>query len=159
MEAPPSTAFEVSQPHLLLELLIVALNAPAQLGEVNQFGKGDFFGKRRQPVLGRLALVLRPLDQQSFLRSPLGAPFVAMRGANPQAGKARAQRLGRALAPCNRAPSRFRQAERQRLDRDRSVLGVAPHQLRRPPATHHVFAGNGRASGGHTVVVDRMPAA
>ena len=63
----------------------------AQFGEVNQISEGNVLRKHRKPVFGRLALALRPLDQQPFLRSQLGAPFVAMRGANPQAGKARAQ--------------------------------------------------------------------
>src|SRR5271157_5947198 len=122
VEAAPSTAFEMSKSDFLLELLIIALDAPAQLGEVDQISEGNVLRKRRKPVFGRLALAFRPLDQQPFLRAQLGAPFVAMRGANPQACKARAQRFGCALAPCNRAPGPFRQAERQRLDRDRSVL-------------------------------------
>ena len=105
VEAAPSTAFEMAKSDFLLELLIIALDAPAQLGEVDQISEGNVLRKRRKPVFGGLALAFRPLDQQPFLRSQLGAPFVAMRGANPQAGKARAQRLGRALAPCNRAPS------------------------------------------------------
>jgi len=32
MEAAPPTPFEMSEPELLLELLIVALDAPTQLG-------------------------------------------------------------------------------------------------------------------------------
>ena len=44
MEAAPSAAFEMPEPDLLLELLIVALDAPAQLGEVDQALKGDVFG-------------------------------------------------------------------------------------------------------------------
>ena len=48
---------------------------------------------------------------------------------NTQARKARAQRLGRALTPFDRSPSPLRQAERKRLDRDRPMLVVAPHQL------------------------------
>ena len=122
-------------PTSCLQLLIVALDAPAQFGEVNQISKGNVLRKGRKPVFGRLVFSFWPLDQQPFLRSQLGAPFVAMRGANPQACKARAQRFGCAIAPCNRAPSPLRQAERERLDRDWSVLGVAPHQFRRASAT------------------------
>jgi hypothetical protein len=75
-----------AKPDFLLELLIIALDAPAQLGEVDQISEGNVLRKRRKPVFGRLALAFRPLDQQPFLRSQLGAPFVAMRGANPQEG-------------------------------------------------------------------------
>jgi hypothetical protein len=35
MEATPSAAFEMPEADLLLELLIVALDAPAQLGNVD----------------------------------------------------------------------------------------------------------------------------
>jgi hypothetical protein len=33
--ASPSSSFEVAESHLLLELLVVALDAPAQLGEID----------------------------------------------------------------------------------------------------------------------------
>src|SRR5271169_5974132 len=56
---------------------------------------------------------MRPLDQQRLLRACRGAPD--RRGAHPHAGKARAQRIGRAVAPRDGAPGVFRQAERQLL--------------------------------------------
>src|SRR5216684_2388918 len=59
MEAAPSAALEMSEPHLLLEFLIVALDAPAQLGKVHQAMEGDAFGKGREPVSGRLSLRLK----------------------------------------------------------------------------------------------------
>ena len=68
MEAAPSAPFEMPEPDLLLELLIVALDAPAQLGEIDQAVEGDVLRKRREPVFGRLVLALRPLDQQPFFR-------------------------------------------------------------------------------------------
>ena len=46
MKAAPSAAFEVSESDLLLELLIIALDAPAQFCRIDQFGKGDVLGKR-----------------------------------------------------------------------------------------------------------------
>ena len=54
VEASPSAAFIMSKPEFLLELLIVALNAPAQLGEVDQTFEGDVLGKRGEPIFGRL---------------------------------------------------------------------------------------------------------
>ena len=36
MEAAPTTPFKVAEPNLLLKLLIVALDAPAQFGDVDQ---------------------------------------------------------------------------------------------------------------------------
>ena len=38
MEATPAAPFIVAEPDLLLEFLIVALDAPAQLGEIDQPG-------------------------------------------------------------------------------------------------------------------------
>src|SRR6266849_5548613 len=73
MEAAPSAALEMSEPHLLLEFLIVALDAPAQLGKVHQAMEGDAFGKGREPVFGRLLLAFGPLDQQPLFRSALAA--------------------------------------------------------------------------------------
>ena len=122
VEAAPSTAFEMSKSDFLLELLIVALDAPAQFGEVNQISKGNVLRKGRKPVFGRLVFSFWPLDQQPFLRSQLGAPFVAMRGANPQACKARAQRFGCAIAPCNRGAKEIL---------GRPALGRSP--VKRPP--------------------------
>ena len=36
MEAAPSTTFIVSEAEFLLEVLVVALDAPAQLGQIDQ---------------------------------------------------------------------------------------------------------------------------
>ena len=41
MEAAPPAPFEVSKPDLLLELEIVALDTPTQLGEVDEFAEAD----------------------------------------------------------------------------------------------------------------------
>ena len=43
MEPAPTSPFEVAKPDLLLEILIVALDAPAQLGLIDQVGKADVF--------------------------------------------------------------------------------------------------------------------
>jgi hypothetical protein len=46
----------------LLEFLIIAFDAPTQLGDVDQTMEGDAFGKGREPIFGRLFLCLGPLD-------------------------------------------------------------------------------------------------
>ena len=46
MEAAPSAPFEMPEPDLLLELLIVALDAPTQLGHVHQRAEGNVLRKR-----------------------------------------------------------------------------------------------------------------
>src|SRR5437588_4935157 len=99
MEAAPATPFEMSEPDCLLEFLIVALDAPAQLGAVDQTMEGNVLRKRREPVLGRLLLALGPLDQQPFFRAALAAFEIAPRGPNPHTGKPRGQRLARTPPP------------------------------------------------------------
>ncbi len=66
MEATPPTSFIVSESDLLLELLIIALDAPAQLGGIDQIAECDAARQGREPILGRLLLALGPLDQQPF---------------------------------------------------------------------------------------------
>jgi len=57
VEASPTSAFEVIQAHFLLEVLVVALDAPAQLGELDQALEGDVGRQGGEPVLGRLGVV------------------------------------------------------------------------------------------------------
>lgn len=78
VEAAPSSPLEMPKPDLLLELLIVALDPPAQLGEVDQTAECGAFGKGREPVFGRLSLAFGPFDQQPLLRSAGGEVVVAM---------------------------------------------------------------------------------
>jgi len=53
VEAAPASPFEVAEPNLLFEFVIVALNAPAQLGGVNELPEADVGWKRREPIFGR----------------------------------------------------------------------------------------------------------
>src|SRR5260221_3096815 len=99
MESTPSTTFKMPEADFLLELLIVALNAPTQLGEVDQTVEGDVRGKRRQKVFGRLGLVLGPLDQEPFFRVRLVGPFVTPGGTHPHPRKTRAHGFARACPP------------------------------------------------------------
>ena len=46
MEAAPAASFVVIEPDLLLELLIIALDPPAQLGKIHKPAEGDVLGKR-----------------------------------------------------------------------------------------------------------------
>ena len=89
METAPSATFEVPETDLLLELLIVALDAPAQLGKLHQATESHLLREGREPVLGWLLLAFGPLDQQPFLWSALGALLVAPRNTNTHTSKAR----------------------------------------------------------------------
>ena len=43
VEATPPSAFEMSEPDLLFEFLIITLDPPAQLGEIHKAAEGDVF--------------------------------------------------------------------------------------------------------------------
>jgi hypothetical protein len=72
VKASPSASFEMPEADLLLEFLIVALDAPAQLGGVDQIAKRNASLQGREPIFGGLFLALGPLNQQPLLRWPLG---------------------------------------------------------------------------------------
>src|SRR6516164_541911 len=64
VEAAPSPPFEMSEPDLLLEFLIVTFDPPAQLGNIDEPTKRDVSRKRRQPIFDRLLFAVGPFDQQ-----------------------------------------------------------------------------------------------
>src|ERR1700704_4712364 len=99
MKPPPAAAFEVVQPELILEFLIVAFNPPAQLGEADELGDRDRRGQGREPVLRGRVFAPGPFDQQPLVGSGRRAPLVTMSGPHAEAREARAQRPARALAP------------------------------------------------------------
>ena len=85
MQTTPSTPFKMAKPQLLLEVLIVALDAPTQLGEIDQTFEGHIFRKVREPVFDCFVLAFWPLDQQPFFRAALGKIVIAMGDADTQA--------------------------------------------------------------------------
>src|SRR5215207_683803 len=117
VKAAPAASFIVPEPDLLLELLIVALDAPAQLGEVDQIAERDIWRNRREPIFGRLLLSFRPLDQQPLF-SAFSAPLMPVSNVNAKACKPRRQPVVRAFPPLDRLPSFRRQPERDLPDRD-----------------------------------------
>src|SRR6266849_6563578 len=118
MEATPSAPFIMPEPDLLLELLIIALDAPAQLGSVDQIAECDAARQGREPIFGRLLLALGPLDQQPFFGRFAG-PFTARCNVNTQPRKSGGQPLIAALPPLDCVPSSLPQSEGEVLDRDR----------------------------------------
>src|SRR5215212_9087144 len=69
VETAPAAALVVPKPEFLLELLVIALDAPPELGEFDQAREADILGQGREPVLGGLLLAFRPLDHEPFLRA------------------------------------------------------------------------------------------
>src|SRR3954452_19399078 len=58
VEAAPAAALVVPEPEFLLELLVVAFDAPPELGEFDHARKANLLWQRREPVLGGLPLAL-----------------------------------------------------------------------------------------------------
>ena len=135
VESSPPSPFIVCEPDLLLELLVVAFDPPAQLGEVDHLFETDVLGKSREPVFGRLIFAVGPLDQQPLFRPALGEFVIAMGDANTHASKARDQRLGLAFPPLDRAPCTLRQTNSELFDRDRLMLVIATQELWWLPTT------------------------
>src|ERR1700756_88644 len=66
VEAAPPAPFIIAEAEFLLELLIIALDPPSQLCQIDQTIEGGLFGQGGKPILGRLGFVFRPLDQKPF---------------------------------------------------------------------------------------------
>src|SRR4051795_5602071 len=137
MEAAPAASLVVSKTQFLFELLVIALDPPAQLGQIDQAIERHVRRDGGQPILCGLGGALGPFDPHPFLAARLGPPIIVMRRPHPYPGKARDQRSRASLAPGNRLPVCRRQAERKRLDAHRTVLGVVAHELWWPTATDH----------------------
>ena len=125
MKATPAAPLVMIEPELLLELLIIALDAPAQFGEIDHAIECGIGGQRREPIFGRFGLVLRPFDQQPFLRPRITALIVTMGDTNANPRKARAERFSRAFAPFDPAPRALGESKCKLLDRDRLMLAIA----------------------------------
>src|SRR3954468_13128152 len=138
MKATPTASFIMVEPEFLLEVLVIALNSPPQLGHVDQIDEGGRGRQGREPILARLLVTVRPLDQQPLLRMRLAPPIVAMGRAHPHRGEAPAQHTTlAALTPAHRLPGARRQGESEVLGTDRLMRVIAalergPPSLARP---------------------------
>ena len=63
VEAAPTASFVVSQAQFLFQLLVIAFDAPAQLGQIDQAIKGHIRREGGQPILGGFGPALGPFDQ------------------------------------------------------------------------------------------------
>src|SRR4051794_14280583 len=99
MKAAPAASLVVPEAEFLFQLLVIALDPPAQFGQIDQALERYVWRDGGQPVFGGLGLTLGPFDQQPFLVPRLGSPLVTMRRSHPNPGKARDQRSCGSLAP------------------------------------------------------------
>src|SRR5207245_511479 len=109
VETPPASPFKMIEPQLVLQLLVVPLDAPAQHRELDQIGARRRRRQRRQPILDRGGVGARPLDEQPLLGARRRAPVVAVRGPRRAPAALRAACLARAR-PRSAPPARGRSA-------------------------------------------------
>src|SRR6478609_1635576 len=143
VEAPPSSAFVVAEPKFLFEVLVVALDPPAQLGGVYQGAAADGRGQRGQEIFRRLGFVQRPFDQAPFLGARCGPLIIAMRGANTQDGETRCKSSVGSFAPSDPPPGFLGQVQSQLLGRDRLMLGITTNRRRWAAASTPLFGRQG----------------
>src|SRR5271166_3098208 len=105
MEAAPASPLEMGEAEFTFEFLVVALDAPAQFGRVDENVDGRVFGQGRKPVFGRLFFALGPFDEKPFQRMGRRNLPVPRSRPNPHGREARRQDFVRALPPWNDAPS------------------------------------------------------
>jgi hypothetical protein len=98
MEAAPRAPLKVAKTDLLLEFLIVALDAPAHFGKIDEPAEVDGRRQRREPVFGRLGFMLGPFDQQP-LPQQLSRVRLVMPDTNAHTCKARGQPVRQAFPP------------------------------------------------------------
>ncbi len=60
VEAAPASPLEVTKANFLFEFVVVALNVPPQLGNIDELTEANILRKRGQPIL----VGAWPLDQQ-----------------------------------------------------------------------------------------------
>ena len=68
MESAPASPFEMGEAEFAFEFLVVALDAPAQFGRVDENVERGVFGQGRKPVFRRLFFALGPFDEKPFQR-------------------------------------------------------------------------------------------
>src|ERR1700730_12570940 len=130
VEAAPPAPFVIAKAKLLLELLIIALDPPPQLCQIDQTIERGIFGQGGKPILRRLGFVFRPLDQKPLFSAQLVQQIIAMRRPHSSPGKARGEPIGGSLAPSDRLPRLARQAEGECLDRDWLMPSALQARLR-----------------------------
>src|SRR5260221_50288 len=99
VEPSPSSPFVMAQSKFLLQVLIIALDPPAQLGQIDQAAERDIVGQGREPVFGRLRLVLRPFHEEPFFGTLRVHAFITMGGAHVQSRAVLTKRALRAPLP------------------------------------------------------------
>ena len=120
MEASPRSSLEVVEPHLPLEVLVVAFDAPAELRQPHQFTDRGGGRQRHEVMLRGRRFPRGPFAEQPLFRARCSALRVFVRGAHPRRCEARRLLAARTLAPGDGA---IRQFLGELADRHRRPFG------------------------------------
>src|SRR6266568_2264905 len=101
MESSPASSFEVVEPDLLLHLLVVAFNTPAELRKPDEFLERRVGRERREPELGGPRLIQGPLVHEPLLLAGRLPLKMVMRAAHAHTTKGGLLPAARSFAPCN----------------------------------------------------------
>src|ERR671918_1494997 len=104
VEPPPASPLEVIEAELVFELLVIAFDAPADLGESDEVGELDILRHGGEPVFRGPGLVGGPFDEQPFPGPRLAAQTGAMRGPDAHGREAGGQGALGPRAPADRLP-------------------------------------------------------
>ena len=156
MEAAPAAPFEVIETKLVLQFLIVSLDAPAQMGQSSEVGEGRRGGQGGEVVLRRRRFVQRPLAQEP-LDGAEGDPEPGGGGLDPEGHEARPHGGPRAFAPGDGGPGRGGEPAHQGRESDRGLAHCAAQRVGGRPRWERRRGGRGVYPGGHTTVSSRTP--
>src|SRR3954469_8494711 len=123
MEAAPAPSFVVPEAQFLFQLLIIALDPPAQFGQIDQAIERHVRRNGGQPVFGRLGLTLRPFDQPPFPVPRRPPPRAIRPPAIPRPAARSATRRGGRPAP---EPGQSERAARPPFPRARKSSASFP---------------------------------
>jgi hypothetical protein len=102
MQAAVAASFVVIEAQALLELAVVVLDAPAQLGELHEPADRGVGGQVREPVLDGLVLAARPFGQQPALgQHPVVVALCVVGRPDAQRDEVAAQRAAVTVAPAD----------------------------------------------------------
>jgi len=131
------SALEVIQAQVVLQLPVVLLDPPADLGPVDQLLQSALLRQGGEPVLEGFRRSRGPLHQQPLHELDHLAAVVSMRGLHPQGGEAAGHRSLAPFPPGHGLPGALRQslADLQDAGRERQALHLPWAAGRcRPPA-------------------------
>src|ERR1035437_5854372 len=149
VKATPTSALVMPKAEFLLQILVVALNAPAHLGHKHPLLKRRINWCGAHEVFCWLALVFGPLNQQPFLGAHTAAPVIPVSGTHPHCRETRTQVAVTAIAPCHCGHDSSSRASASDLTPTGSLPGSRRNRVGFAPRPDQALGGKGCVPGCH----------